>query len=425
MPEYNQERKTIILKPFNELRVEVDFGKKYFVKLKTGFAELFGAELGKQNEYEFSGNKFAIFSYEGCELEISHCSSEYTASTTPMNSYMNLHLALQNRRNLAKKNNQIGPRLLVLGSSDSGKSTLCRILANYAIRSFEAPIVINLDPANGMVTVPGTISATKFSHTINPIDGFMSHGVVNSSGLIDQPLVFYYGYNSVSEYPALFKSVVNNLAKILFKQLELNPKEKESGFIIDTFGNINPSDYHIVDNIISSLQVDTILVVGNEKLYNDFTKKYQDNSLISIASVQKSGGVVNCDLRFLKNIQNDIIKKYFHGCDSEKLQSFSTALRISETGLFKIGQDSLAPSSTLPLGETRKVSETQISQVTIDERVQHMIIGVSQLDLPEATKSEKNAAIKQEPDLNELPLLEYNVQEESVLASPILGFLNV
>ncbi|PVU86830.1 hypothetical protein BB560_006598, partial [Smittium megazygosporum] len=107
----------ISLKAGEELRVEVGFDQKFWVKLNTGFAECFGAELGKREEYGFSGENFAIFSWEGCELQIWEFISKYVASTTPMYMCMNIHLALQSQRISAKELSdkdmlQASPRLL-------------------------------------------------------------------------------------------------------------------------------------------------------------------------------------------------------------------------------------------------------------------------------------------------------------------------
>lgn len=41
------------------------------------------------------------------------------------------------------------PRVLVLGPENSGKTTVCKILTNYAVRSGQGwtPVLVNLDPS--------------------------------------------------------------------------------------------------------------------------------------------------------------------------------------------------------------------------------------------------------------------------------------
>lgn len=48
---------------------------------------------------------------------------------------------------------------MVVGESDSGKSTLANILAAYAVRLGRCPTFVDLDVGQGMITVPGGIAA--------------------------------------------------------------------------------------------------------------------------------------------------------------------------------------------------------------------------------------------------------------------------
>jgi len=81
----------------------------------TGTAEVFGTELGQNIDYEFSGRKIAVFTWHGCKLQVQGtCSVEYIANETPMASYLNMHLALEQRRVMATQNNGQGPRVMCL-----------------------------------------------------------------------------------------------------------------------------------------------------------------------------------------------------------------------------------------------------------------------------------------------------------------------
>ncbi len=88
-----------------------------------------------------------------------HASSDYQSEETPMKAYGNLHIAFEQMRvrALAELRDAPGrtdyrnqpPRVLVLGPSNSGKTTVCKILVNYAVRSGQGwtPLVANIDPA--------------------------------------------------------------------------------------------------------------------------------------------------------------------------------------------------------------------------------------------------------------------------------------
>lgn len=61
------------------------------------------------------------------------------------------------RRREAQTAGGPGPRVMVVGPTDTGKSTVCRILLNYAVRSENGhkPAFIDLDVGQGTVSVPG------------------------------------------------------------------------------------------------------------------------------------------------------------------------------------------------------------------------------------------------------------------------------
>jgi hypothetical protein len=77
-----------------------------------------------------------------------------------MDQYLNVHDVLDARRQQALKAKGDGPRVFVVGPTDVGKSTLCRILLNYAVRAGWAPTFADMDIGQGSITVPGCVAAT-------------------------------------------------------------------------------------------------------------------------------------------------------------------------------------------------------------------------------------------------------------------------
>ena len=49
---------------------------------------------------------------------------------------------------------------MVVGPQDVGKTTVCRLLVNYAVRQSRRPIYVDLDVSQNTLSVPGTIAAT-------------------------------------------------------------------------------------------------------------------------------------------------------------------------------------------------------------------------------------------------------------------------
>jgi len=74
-----------------------------------------------------------------------------------MRIYSNLHLALEQMRVRASMNSHPGrsqppsdpPRVMVIGPEHSGKTSLCKLLVNYAVRAGQGwrPMLVNVDPS--------------------------------------------------------------------------------------------------------------------------------------------------------------------------------------------------------------------------------------------------------------------------------------
>ena len=63
-----------------------------------------------------------------------------------MLSYANLHFTLEKIRQHAEDSQSKGPRVLLLGSEDVGKTSLAKILVAYSVRQGRNPVLVGLDP---------------------------------------------------------------------------------------------------------------------------------------------------------------------------------------------------------------------------------------------------------------------------------------
>lgn len=146
------------LEKCTELRFEVA-DDPVIIRLVQGKAELFGTELRLEQKYTFKkGDKVAIFTYHGCKIKmIGKPEVDYVSAETPMNFYINISNALEGARVKAATDNEHGPNVLVAGPPDVGKSTFCRILLNYAVRSGRSPVYVDLDLGQGSISIPGSI----------------------------------------------------------------------------------------------------------------------------------------------------------------------------------------------------------------------------------------------------------------------------
>lgn len=145
--EPEQERE-FVLEPLQEFRFEVDTKEKITIKVVAGKAEIFGTELANNVEYNFKGKKLAVFTWHGCTIISSgkNVSSEYIGYETPMEMQINVHFALEELRKNAKELDQIGPRVMIVGPADVGKTSLAKTLIGYAARNATNTTLVDIDP---------------------------------------------------------------------------------------------------------------------------------------------------------------------------------------------------------------------------------------------------------------------------------------
>ncbi|KAK2882654.1 Cleavage polyadenylation factor subunit clp1 [Arthroderma sp. PD_2] len=344
----------------SEWRFEVAFGNAVRVKLLSGTAELFGTELATSQTYTFSGTKAAIYTWHGCTLEVTAgesvaiggvgsapvpsgsgsggCQVEYTAEETPMVDYANVHFALETMRDEAKANGRGGPRVLILGPEDAGKTSLAKILTGYATKMGRQPFVVNLDPTEGMLSVPGTLTATAFRTLIDVEQGWGSSPMSGPTPIpVKLPLVYFYGLRSpLGGGEELYKSIVSRLALTVAGRLAEDEEAKETGIIIDTPGEISQGKgggEDIINHIVTEFSISTILVLGSERLYSTMVKNYDgkptsttsttpaSDERISVVKLSKSGGCADRDEVFMKSTRESHIRSYFFGTSAPSTAS--------------------------------------------------------------------------------------------------------
>jgi len=249
-----------------------------------------------------------------------------------MHEAVNIHLALEAMRT----RDATGPRVLILGPDNVGKSTLAKILTGYAIRGARAPVVVNLDPAEGVLSLPGTLSATVFK-TILEVEsdaggGWGTSPMSGPNGEIPVklPLVYYFGGMDPSEKNGvLYKAQVGRMALSVQGRLKSAGQEEveQSGIVVDTPGSLLSAKqatggYELVGHIVSEFSINAIVCLGSERLYNDMLRKFDRQPVsgvrtagetISVVKLAKSGGVVDRAQNYMRAVWEAQIKSYFYG----------------------------------------------------------------------------------------------------------------
>ncbi|KAI9446249.1 hypothetical protein H4582DRAFT_1904620 [Lactarius indigo] len=363
-----------------EYRFELDPGSSLAIRLLGGFAEVFGAELAEGKYYLFGHEcKAAVFTWQGCTIEMRTPSTEYVSDETPMYAYANVHLALEKMR------------------------SVCKILANYAVRAGQGwtPIYVNTDPSEGGWTIPGTISAVPVTASLgtsspaSPLGSAATSAptILSSNALL--PLVYWYGHPEIKRNPLLMDRLIRNLGENVVERHDLDPEGRASGIIVDTPSSFasSPSststDHRqtLIRACVDAFRINVILVVGHEKLNVEMQRTY--GSRMTVVKIPKSGGVrapgviyrralhlyprpgrrtrraISTSASTLKQIYT-----YMYGqvvtpprglsisvigdADFDgRLAPSSSVIPFGELTFLRIGEKSMAPSSALPIGATR------------------------------------------------------------------------
>ncbi|KAF8511121.1 Pre-mRNA cleavage complex II protein Clp1-domain-containing protein [Hysterangium stoloniferum] len=392
------------LEPETEYRFELDSDSTSLaVKLISGLAEVFGAELAVGKTYIFGSEcKAAIFTWQGCVLEMRRPSTEYISEETPMSSYANLHLAFEQMR-IKTRRAQRGspsstglsesekqpPRILVIGPENSGKTTACKIIANYAVRAGQrwSPILVNLDSGEGGWTAPGTISACPVNMPIptstpaNPLGSSATSAptALTSSALL--PLVYWFGHVETRRNPKLMEKLIHTLARRISARLENDVAGSISGLIVDTPSSFTTQasktgeKYAFIKLCVELFQINVIVVIGHEKLNVEMRREF--GNVLSVVKIPKSGGVVDLEFAYRSRVHSLQLHSYLYGqslplpagvsagalggeaMEELSLSPHSLVIDFNDLTIYRIGEAVMAPTSALPIGASRVVSEMQ------------------------------------------------------------------
>lgn len=341
--------------------------------------------------------RFAIFTWHGCELKIrGHVKHPYKKGDTPMVSYMNAHVALEHLRDLTKqKQRKIGPRTMIIGNPDTGRSTLCRILLSYAVRAGHKPLFIDLDVGQNAISLPGTISATSIEHPISvEMSADMGGGGGSSSTLsIKSPLTYFYGHTSPQTAPELYAKLLDKLASVVERRMVEHAESNESGLIINTCGwidaKVGSPAYELILSIAAKFSVDILLVLDHDQLTQTL-KTEERLAKVNVAQLAKSGGVHARDEACRKKCRSRTIHEYFYGANSE-YSPHPKVLQWKELDIYRVGGGPAIPASALPIGQKRITDPTKLSKVQPTLDLLHQILALSYGKDP-ATLLETNVA---------------------------------
>jgi len=178
--------------------------------------------------------------------------------------YSNVHFALEKLRDEGSD----GPRVLVVGPTDSGKTSLVKLLTAYAVRMERQPMVVNTDPQEGLLSIPGSMTAAGFSTIVDVEQGWGSSPTSASTPVpVKLPLCYYYGHESPEDDAKMWKGVISRLALAVRGRLQDDREVRRAGIIVDTAGAISQgkNGFDLVAHLVTEFSSPSIDLIYSIK----------------------------------------------------------------------------------------------------------------------------------------------------------------
>jgi len=277
-----------------------------------------------------------------------------------------------------------GPRVMVVGNTDTGKSTMVRIFASYAARLDYCPIVVDLDPGQNSLTLPGAMGAALVDKKcLDPAQGFV--------GL--QPLVFCTGSNTPGKNTGVYRAALKALSSGVRKLLEVNETVRQSGCIINTCGWTEDTGLDLIKESILAFAPDVILVMvggsllANIQRYVSTLKVSQGHGMwkadgggaagdstdwktdsrkpeIAVRKLAASDGIVARTRDERRISRERVVTKYFFGNREALLKPSILDIPVKDITVLRL-DGNVTSSAHLPVGIASALSGVRVEEVDV------------------------------------------------------------
>lgn len=181
--------------------------------------------------------------------------------------------------------------------------------------------------------------------------------------------------------------MISRLAEVCADRLQANKKACSSGIVINTCGWVKGEGYKILTHAAQAFEVDAVLVLDQERLYNDLQKDMPD--FVKVVFLPKSGGVVERSSAARNEARDMRLREYFYGSRTP-LYPHSFDVKWSEAKIFQIGAK--LPASCMPYGMSSDENMTKLVQVTPSLNLLHHVLSVSFADSTDDDVVQTNVA---------------------------------
>ncbi|KAG0670984.1 Cleavage polyadenylation factor subunit clp1 [Maudiozyma exigua] len=383
-------------------KIRVAQESKMTIKIITGIAEIFGTELANNIEYNFQNWNFTIFAVEEVQLEWKGTDvhpivegEDIIPNETAQYIY-NLHFALEKLRSQSF----YGPKIMVIGNKNVGKTALCRTLCSYTIKfKTSQPMLINLNPQESIFSPPGCVSATPISDILDVQLPIWGQSMTSGATALHtkQPLLKLFGLEMISENKDLYLYSIDSLAKDVDERLQKDALIQRSGCIINAPPLSQLDDrFDSLLHIIKQFDINLVVMISDEANEDEKLQYEKISQLITpevgnnFIRFPKLSGIIESDETYDRSLQRSATREYFYGNSNTALSPFSVTVDYEDLMIWE-------PVNLINVGEPASIDSTnllQLKPVTITPgSIQHALIGITYADKHAKSEDVRNAPL--------------------------------
>lgn len=311
---------------------------KLYITIKTGVAEILGTELVNDKEYCFQNWNFSIFAIEDIVLNwrlnlptmaLKDIDQPQNIISNDTARYVyNLHFALEKLRN----SSFAGPKVLILGPQNVGKTSLARTLCSYAIKFKNyQPMFINLDTTQPIVSPPGCLMATPISDLIDVESPIWNQSLTSGATELHgrQPILKNFGLENVHDNKELYTEMLSHLSQVVNERLNTDLLVQRSGLIVDSPNWLIQEENHdTLKMVVDNFKIDVIIIMDTldkqVQLQETFNKFLDPNKGGVTIVIPPMCGIIPNDDIYKRSLQRIAIRDYFYGNDKTVLSPYLT-----------------------------------------------------------------------------------------------------
>ena len=148
----------------------------------------------------------------------------------------------------------------------------------------------------------------------------------------------------------LLRLLCSFMAQSVRKRHEADGATRAGGVIVNSVGWVDGAGYELLLHQAAELQVDVIVVIGDDRLHSQLTAHAAQSALKpTVIKLSKSGGVITRSQPTRAQARASRVTEYFYGVRKE-LSPFTSVLDFAALNVFTISLAPQAPMTALPIG---------------------------------------------------------------------------